>query len=473
MPEVASTDSGPLQPPSTGEVIRPGDPLFEEARKVWNSDIDRRPAVIVRCSAPGEVVSALAWAKAEGLEIAVRGGAHSVSGASSVDGGMVIDLSPMRGVRVDPEAQRVSVGGGALLADLDSACQAYGLAVPAGLISHTGVGGLTLGGGMGWLTRRAGLTIDNLVSAEVVLADGRIVQASETDHPDLFWALRGGGGNFGVVTEFEFKLQQVGPTVDFGLFFWPSDQGIGVLRLARDLVPALPRDLNIVLGELNAPAAPFVPEHYRLRPGYALLLVGFGPDGQHAAVAERIRDAIPPLFETVGPMPYVKLQQLLDESTAWGKFHYEKTTYLPELTDGAIEVITDHSSRRNSPLTKTLIYLLDEAYTETGEHDTAFGGERTPRYSVFILAGAPDRETLAPDHAWARSFWDALQPAAQGAGGYLNVTTDYDTTSLRASYGTDKLSRLAGIKTEYDPENVFRHNINIKPTHVSGINPLS
>ena len=208
------------------------------------------------------------------------------------------------------------------------------------------MGGLTLGGGMGWLTRRAGLTIDNLVSAEVVLADGRIVQASTDQHPDLFWALRGGGGNFGVVIEFEFKLHKAGPTVDFGLLFWPSDQGVEVLRLARDLVPTLPRDLNIVLGELNAPPAPFVPEQYRLRPGYALLLTGFGPPGQHAAVAEHIRSVIPPLFETVGPMPYVKLQQLLDESTAWGRFNYEKTTYMTELTDDAIQVITEHAEHR-------------------------------------------------------------------------------------------------------------------------------
>ncbi|MCO4256997.1 FAD-binding oxidoreductase [Pseudarthrobacter cellobiosi] len=468
MTDVASTGSDHLQPPSAGAVIRPDDPLFDEARKVWNADIDRRPAVIVRCSTPGEVVTALGWARAEGLEIAVRGGAHSVSGASSVDGGMVIDLSPMRGVRVDPAARRVRVGGGALHSDLDAACQEHGLAVPVGLVSHTGVGGLTLGGGMGWLTRRAGLTIDSLVSAEVVLADWRIVQASANEHPDLFWALRGGGGNFGVVTEFEFKLHEAGPTVDFGLFFWPSEQGPEVLRLARDLVSILPRDLNVVLGELNAPPAPFVPEQYRFRPGYALLLTGFGPTSQHAAVVERIRGAIPPLFETIGPMPYVKLQQLLDESTAWGRFHYEKTTYLTELTDNAIQIITDHAARRTSPLTKILIYLLDEAYTETGEHDTAFGGERTPRYSVFILAAAPDKQSLTADHAWARAFWDALQPAAQGAGGYLNVTNDYDATSLRASYGADKLARLARIKTECDPENVFRHNINIKPAAPAG-----
>ncbi len=256
--------------------------------------------------------------------------------------------------------------------------------------------------------------------------------------------------------------------VDFGLFFWPSDQGAEVLRLVRDLVPSLPRDLNIVLGVLDAPPAPFVPEQYRSRPGYALLMTGFGPPGQHAGWADQILTSIPPLFDTVGPMPYVRVQQLLDESTAWGRFHYEKTTYLTELTDDAIQVITEHAARRTSPLTKVLIYLLDEAYTETGENDTAFGGERTRRYSVFILAAAPDKQSLTADHAWARAFWDALQPAAQGAGGYLNVTNDYDASSLRASYGADKLARLARIKNEYDPNNVFHPTINIQPAASAG-----
>lgn len=464
MTDIASTGSDHRRSLPTDAVIQPGDDLYDAARKVWNADIDRRPAVIVRCSTAGEVVAALAWGREEGLEIAVRGGAHSVSGASSVDGGMVIDLSLMRNVRVDPEARRARAGGGALHADLDAACQEHGLAVPAGVVSHTGVGGLTLGGGMGWLTRRAGLTIDNLVSAEVVLADGRVVRASADEFPDLFWALRGGGGNFGIVTEFEFKLHEVGPLVDFGLFFWPADQGTEVLRLARDLVPNLPRDLNMVLGVLDAPPAPFVPEEFRFRPGYALLLTGFGPLGQHDEWASHIRKSIPPLFETVGPTPYLKVQQLLDESTAWGRFHYEKTTYLAELSDEAIQVITEHAARRASPLTKVLIYLLDEAYTETGENDTAFGGARTPRYSVFILAASADKQSLSADHAWTRTFWDALQPAAKGAGGYLNITNEYDADSLRASYGADKLARLTRIKSEYDPSNVFRHNVNIKPT---------
>lgn len=446
-----------------GSIITPEDPRFEDARRVWNADIGLRPALIIRCASPGEVASALSWAQERGVEIAVRGGAHSMSGASSVEGGMVIDLTPMHHVSVDPLAKRARVGGGATLADLDAACQEHGLAVPAGLISHTGVGGLTLGGGMGWLTRQAGLTIDNLVSAEVVLADGRILRASAAEHPDLYWALRGGGGNFGVVTEFEFQLHEVGPMVEFGLFFWSLEQGAELLRYTRDLIATLPRELNVVIAALNAPPAPFVPEPHRFRPGYALLLTGFGPAAQHADVADQIRTALPPLFEMVSPMPYMALQQLLDEANAWGHFNYEKATYLPDLSDDVVEVITEFVTRKTSPLSVMLIYRLDGAYSDVDENDTAFGGGRTPRYSVFLVAVAPEKPLLAADRAWVRSFWDALQPAAQGDGCYVNALTEYDDDRLRATYGHDKLARLRSVKAEYDPDNVFHRNVNIKP----------
>ena len=456
-------DSQALRGIIEGSLIAVEDPEYDEARRVWNADIDRRPALIARCVSSSDVAAAVGWAREHGVEIAVRGGAHSMSGASSVDGGLVIDLSAMRSVTVDPVAKRARVGGGALLADLDAACQAYGLAVPAGMISHTGVGGLTLGGGMGWLTRKAGLTIDNLVSAEIVLADGHIQRTSDQEHPELFWALRGGGGNFGVVTEFEFQLLEVGPIVDFGLFFWSLDQGTQLLRFVKDLMATLPRDLNIVIAALNAPPAPFVPERYHFQPGYALLLTGFGGTEQHAACAAQIRAFEPPLFEMVNPMPYLAVQQLLDEPNAWGHFNYEKSTYLTDLSDDAVDVITDYVPRKASPMSVTLIYRLDEAYCDVAENGTAFGGKRTPRYSVFIIAVAPDKQSLGPDREWARSFWEALQPATLGAGSYVNSMAEYDNDLLRATYGTDKLARLARIKAEYDPDNFFHRNINIKP----------
>lgn len=452
-----------LQETMGGRVVAPGDPDYDRVRAVWNADIDRHPSVIAQCVSAVDVAAAVSFARAHGLEIAVRGGAHSMSGASTVEDGLVVDLSLMREVVVDPDARRARVGGGALLSDLDAATQRHGLAVPAGMISHTGVGGLTLGGGMGWLTRKAGLTIDNLVSAEVVLADGRIVRASATEHPDLFWALRGGGGNFGVVTEFEFQLHPVGPMVQLGLFFWELRQGGDVLRLARDLVADLPPEVNILIAGLNAPPAPFVPEQHHFQPGYALLLTGFDDGPEHAALTDRIRAALPPLFDMVSPMPFEALQQLLDTANGWGQLNYEKSTYLPELSDAVIDVVTEHLPAKTSPLSVVLFYRLDAAYSEVGEDDTAFGGTRSPHYAVFIVAIAHDQETLASDRAWARSLWEALQPSTDGTGTYVNAMTEYDENRVRATYGPAKYARLTQIKTEYDPTNVFHRNINIAP----------
>ncbi len=257
----------------------------------------------------------------------------------------MIDLSKLNHVSVDRQAKRARVGGGAQLADLDAATQAHGLAVPAGVVSHTGVGGLTHGGGMGWLTRQAGLSIDNLASAQVVTADGQIQRASADENPDLFWAIRG-GGNFGVVTEFDFRLHEVGPVVQAGLLFWDLEQGPSVLRLAREIIATLPRELNIIVAGLNAPPAPFVPEQHHHQPGYALAVAGFGSAGQHHQVMTRIRQALPPLWELNTPMPYVALQQMLDEANAWGFHTYDQGTYLEDLSDEAIEVVADHLPRK-------------------------------------------------------------------------------------------------------------------------------
>ena len=429
-----------------GQVIEPADPDYDQARKLWNADIDRHPAVIARCTGATDVAAAIGFAREHGLEIAVRGGAHSMSGASSVDGGLVVDLSLLREVSVDPQTRRARVGGGALLSDLDAATAPHGLAVPAGLISHTGVGGLTLGGGMGWLTRRAGLTVDSLASAQVVLADGRIVRTSSDQHPDLFWAIRGGGGNFGVVTEFEFHLHDLDPTVQFGMFFWGLDQGRDVLRLARDLIAGMSPEVNIVIAGLNAPPAPFVPEQHHFQPGYALLLTGFDGTPHHAALADRIRAELPPLFDMVTPMPYVALQQMIDGANGWGQFNYEKSAYLPELTDSVIDVITEHLPAKNSPLSVVLFYRLDEAYCAVADDDTAFGGTRTPRYAAFIVAITPDQATLAADRAWVRTLFDALQPASRDTGTYINAMTEYDEHRVRTTYGPGKYARLAPVR---------------------------
>jgi FAD/FMN-containing dehydrogenase len=447
-----------------GPVFAPGDRGFDDARRVWNAGIDRSPAVIARCAATADVAAALAFARGRGLEVAVRGGAHNPAGTAVCDDGLMIDLSPLNTVAVDPAARRVRVGGGALLADLDAATLAHGLAVPAGLISHTGVGGLTLGGGMGWLTRKYGLSIDNLVAAEVVTADGRVLRASAGEHPDLFWAIRGGGGNFGVVTAFEFALHELDPMVQFGFFFWGLDQGPEALRLAREITAAMPPDINAVPGAANAPSAPFVPAQYHSAPGYVLLLTGFGSTPEHARLTARIRETLPPLFDFVTPMPYVELQKLLDEANAWGNYAYEKGSYVEDLSDPVIEVVTEHAPRKNSPMSMLLFYRLDGAYCRTGDVETAFSGERTPRYAAFIVGFAPDAELLAADRGWARDTWEALRPhAISGGDGYINGMTDTSADRLRRSYGPAKYERLARIKAEYDPGNLFRSTANIKP----------
>jgi FAD/FMN-containing dehydrogenase len=410
-----------------------------------------------------DVVAALNYARERGLEIAIRGGAHSYPGMSTVDDGLVIDLSPLNQVSVDPSRKRATVGGGALLADLDAATQEHGLAVPSGVVSHTGVGGLTLGGGVGWLTRLAGLTSDNLVSAQVVTADGRVLRATEKENSDLFWALRGGGGNFGVVTEFEFRLHEVGPMIQFGLLFWGPEQGADVLRLAQRLNETLARSLYVMPGAVHAPPEEFVPEQYRLQPGYILMIAGYGGEQEHADLVARVRKELPPLFEFVTPMPYVALQQMFDVAAAWGQYDYDKSLYLEEITEDAISVIVEKMPRKGSPLSLMLFYRLDEAYSEVAEMDTAFGGGRGARYVMFIEAIGPTPELLVADRAWAREFFEAMRPLGMGDAAYVNGLAVDDQERMRASYGEAKLEQLARIKGRYDPGNIFHRNVNIKP----------
>jgi FAD/FMN-containing dehydrogenase len=462
MTQLADSGIGDLRTTIGGPVLGPDDPDYDDTRRLWNAAIDRRPAVIARCQSAADVSAAILFARDRGLEVAVRGGAHSPAGTSSVDSGLMIDLSLLNQVTVDPETKRARVGGGALLSELDAATQEHGLAVPAGMVSHTGVAGLTLGGGMGWLSRQFGLSIDNLVSVQVVTADGRILRAAEDENPDLLWALRGGGGNFGVVTEFEFRLHEVSPIVQFGLLFWDLAQGTEFFRMAREVIAKLPRDLNIVIAALNAPPAPFVPEQHHFQPGYALVVTGFGSAEAHAEVLADIREALPPVFEFAAPMPYTALQQLLDEANAWGQYAYDKGTYLEDLSDEAIQVLTEHVPLKQSPLSVVLFYRLDEAYSEVAEDATAFSGGRSPRYAVFMVAVCPTPELLVADTAWVRSLWQALQPHSCGIGSYVNAISDDDSDRVKASYGA-KYDRLAGIKTEYDPDNVFHRNANIKP----------
>jgi len=458
-----TSDVSALRAAMTGAVLEPGDAGYDDARRVWNGGIDNRPLVVARCASTADVVAAVNFARERGLDVSVCSGAHNTMGLAMAEGGVAIDLRPMNSVAVDPEERRARVGGGALLGDVDAATTAHGLATPFGMVSHTGVGGLTLGGGMGWLSRKFGMSIDTPVSAEVVLADGSCVRASTTEHPDLLWALRGGGGNFGVVTEFEFRLNPVDPMVEFGLFFWSLDQGPASLRLIREVVADLAPELNVVVGALNAPPEPFVPEEHHFAPGYVLLLTGFNGTPDHAATVARIRAALPPTFDFVTPMPYVALQQLLDEANAWGSHAFVKATFVEDLTDDVIDVLSDQLPRKSSPMSMVLAYRLDGAYSQVPEDDTAFGGGRSRRYSLFFIGHAPDAELAARDRDWVRALHDALRPYAIGTGdGYVNDLVDFTDDRVRGTYGR-KYDRLAAIKATYDPGNLFHLNANIKP----------
>lgn len=464
MIQVSSHRLEELRTVLAGKVITPEDADYDTARIQWNNDIDRRPVAIARCLSPADVAAAITFAREQNLEVSVRGGGHAFSGAGVCDGGLMIDLSAMRRVVISADARLARVGGGATVAELDAATQVHGLAVPTGVISHTGVGGMTLGGGIGWLTHKAGLTLDSLVSVDVVLADGRCVHASPQEHADLFWAIRGGGGNFGVVTTFEFKLHPIGPEVQLGLFFWGMESGEQVLRLARDIVPNLPPDAGaqIAIG-LNAPPAPFVPPQYHFTPGYLLLVVGFSSAAEHARIIAPIRDALPPLFELVSPIPYLALQRTLDETAPWGLLGYQEAIYLDELTDDVISEIVNRIPAKRSPLSYCLIFRLDGAYSEVGDDETAFGGRRAPRYIINIAGIGATPEILRADRSWVRSVWDALRPFAKDSGGYINSMTDDDGDRVQASYGLGKYQRLARIKAKYDPDNMFHLNANIKP----------
>lgn len=451
-------------PDFQGRVIAPADPEYDTARKVWNGAIDHRPALIAQCLTAEDVAAALGYARTAGLEVSVRGGAHNFAGNAVWPDALTIDLSGMARVDVNPAERIVHCQGGALLADLDAATQEHGLAVPSGTISHTGVGGLTLGGGFGWLTRDHGLSIDNLESVRMVLADGRIVDASARSHPDLFWAVRGGGGNFGVAAEFTFRAHPVGPLVNLGLLFWSLDQGTEPLRLIRATLAELPAGNNALVGlAMNAPPAPFVPQQYHFAPGHALILVGFGEADEHAALIESVQANLPPLFSFATPMPFTALQQMLDDAAPPGILAYERALYLDDLTDEAIAVIAEFSTRKSSPMSFGPVFRLDGAFTDVDDAATAFGGQRRDCYVLNTACVAQSPELLEADTAWVRDFWQALVPHARDTGSYVNFMVEEDQARILAAYGPEKYQRLAAIKAVYDPENVFNHNANIKP----------
>lgn len=442
-----------------GEVLTPTERGYEEARALYNAMIERRPALIARCTSTADVVAALRFARDRRLDVAVRGGGHNGAGLGSVDGGLVVDLRDLRDVRVDPGNRTATVQGGALIGDLDRAANASGLATPAGIISTTGVGGLTLGGGHGYLTRKHGLTIDNLLAAEVVLADGRVVTASESEHPDLFWALRGGGGNFGVVTSFTLRLHPVA-SVLAGPTLWPLEAAGDLLRWYRAFLPNAPEDVYGFFAFLTVPPAPpFPPElHLRKVCGVVWCCTGARAQADEAfAAASRVAK---PLLHGVQEMPYPALQGAFDPLYPAGDQWYWRGDFVIEIPDQAIAKHLEFAERLPSVQSTMHLYPIDGAARRVGRTDTAFS-YRDARWSQVIVGVDHDPARAAALKAWTVEYWEALHPWSAG-GGYVNFMMDEGQERVQATY-RDNYERLARVKAAYDPENVFHVNQNIRP----------
>jgi FAD/FMN-containing dehydrogenase len=450
----------PLRAALRGLALEPGTAEYEEARRLYNAMIDRRPALIVRCRDAGDVRAALAFGRREGLEIAIHGGGHNGGGLGSVDDGLVIDLSPMNGVRVDPGARTATVEAGALLGDLDHATHAFGLAVPTGIASTTGIGGLTLGGGHGYLSRKHGLTIDSLVSADVVLADGSFVTASEGSHPDLFWALRGGGGNFGIVTSFTFRLHPVS-TVVGGPTLWPLEAAGDVLRWYRKFLPAAPEDVNGFLGMLTVPPAPVFPAELHLQKVCAVVWCCTGPAAEaEEALRSAVREPAQPALHGAAELPYPALQSAFDAMIPPGLQWYWRGDFVRELSDEAVERHVEFAAMMPTPLSTMHLYPVDGAVHRVGSGDTAFS-YRDATWSMVIGGVDPDPANAATISAWAQDYWQALHPHSMG-GAYVNFMMEEGQERVRATY-RGNYDRLARIKAAYDPENVFHVNQNVAP----------
>jgi FAD/FMN-containing dehydrogenases len=443
-----------------GELIRPGDPSFDEHRKVWNGSIDRFPALIARCAGVADVISAVRFARRTGLETAVRSGGHSFPGLSVCDGGVVIDLGLMKGIRVDPEAQTVRAQAGVLIGELDRETQVFGLAVPGGIVTHTGLSGLTLGGGIGWLMRKHGLTIDQLLSVDLVTAAGELVRASRDENPDLFWGVRGGGGNFGIVTEFEFRLNPVGPIVLAGPVFWAIEDSPDLLRFYRDWIADAPDDLMTIVIHRKAPPLPYVPTELHGKPVVAVACCYAGSVEEGEKVVRPLKEFGSPVLDLCEPKPYLAHQAMFDPTFPHGRWYYFRACDVTELSDEVIDITVDHASRISSPLTAFPIWQMGGAVTRVGDDESAFSGRAAGH--TFNISGMTDAaEGFAEERDWVRNFWSALEPYHTSV--YTNFLMDEGEERVREAYGADKYDRLKALKRKYDPDNFFRLNQNIPP----------
>jgi hypothetical protein len=443
-----------------GRLIGPEDVDYEEARRVFNAMIDKRPALIARCMGPQDVTRAIAFARERELPLAVRGGGHNGAGLGTCDDGVVIDLAQLKSIEVDSAAGTARVGGGCVWGEVDAATGEHGLATPSGIISTTGVGGLTLGGGLGHLTRKCGLAIDNLLEAEVVLANGNIVRASADEHPDLYWAIRGGGGNFGVVTSFLFRLHEVG-TVVGGPTFWPVELTGEVLSVYREFLPAAPRELNGFFAVHTVPPAPPFPEEIHLRKVCGVVWCYLGSETDAAAAMAPLLDALPePLLHGVQPMPHAALQAAFDGLYPPGDQWYWRADFVEEIPDDAVRIHARFAAEMPTMKSTMHLYPIDGAAHDVASGDTAWSYRKARWGSVF--AGVdPDPANVGAIRRWSIDYNEALRPFSAG-GAYVNMMMDEGEERVRASY-RDNYARLAQIKTTYDPDNTFRINQNIKP----------
>ena len=447
-----------------GEFINPKDEAYEDARKVWNGMIDKHPMFIVKCADTMDVVYSVDFARNNNLEIAVRGGAHNVAGFSTCDGGIVIDLSPMKKIEINKASATASAQAGLTWGEFDNATQKYGLATTGGLVTTTGIAGFTLGGGFGWLVRKYGMTIDNLLSVEIVLANGKLITASANENSDLFWGVRGGGGNFGIVTSFTFKLHPVGPNVFGGALFYPFSKAKDLLHFYNKWTKSLPDELSTMTAFITAPPEPFVPNELI---GSLMLVVALcysGEIDEGANVLRPLREFMTPAIDIAGPIPYIALQGMFDASAPKGMYSYWKTVYLNELSDNAIDTFIEKVSNLNklSPFAAVHIHHWEGAVKQVKSEETAFS-YRDARFVMNIIGMWTPGGDSDKNINWVRDFSDAAQQFSTGKL-YLNFLADTGEDKVVAAYGREKYDKLTRLKNKYDPENIFHLNQNIKPS---------
>jgi hypothetical protein len=447
-----------------GQLLREGDEGYDDARKLWSGSFDRRPALIARCTSAADVQAAVNFARENSLTVAVRGGGHSAQGYSSWDDALTIDLTQMKAIEVAPEARIARAQAGLTWREFDAATQEHGLAVTGGRFSTTGIAGLTLGSGSGWLERRCGLTPDNLLAAEVVTADGNLLTASANENPDLFWGLRGGGGNFGVVTEFTYQLHQIGPMIYGGLMACLPDRAGEILRFMREYMADAPDDLGAGIAFISAPPEPFVPAEMHFAPIIGLVICWTGDMDEGERVVAPIREAAQPVMDMVQPIPYTALQSMLDGGGPHGIKAYVKAEFIPELSDDMIEKLIHHGASRPGPMVQLLLEPMGGAIGRVAPEESAVGRRDVPWcYHALSLWMDPSEDAAAAHVGWAKDLAADLAPHTT-TGVYLNFTSDEGEERVRSTYGPERYDRLVALKDRYDPTNLFHLNQNIPPS---------